>query len=210
MRNWGTGNGGGKFGMRNWGAGDERARRCVSVAALALTCARRCVPAAALPSARGWSCVPVAAFALGSRLLFAAWRQTGRLAICFVSILPDRDRHCAFSRCRCGYLTLLVHFGIVRLFVAISTGLRGDEKRGVRGGWRRGRCTLLRGCIGFAAFSAGSTLELNVEAALRPPQTAPKSRMWKRHCRLSGLSSRCGGVGVVRVRSAVARAHGKT
>ena len=42
--------------------------------------------------------------------------------------------------------------------------------------------------------TAGSTLGLNVEAALRPPQTAPKSQMWKPHCGLSGLSSRCGGV----------------
>ena len=50
-------------------------------------------------------------------------------------------------------------------------------------------CALLRSCIGLVMLSAGSTLGLNVEAALRPPQTAPKSRMWKRHCRLSGLSS---------------------
>ncbi len=32
------------------------------------------------------------------------------------------------------------------------------------------------------------------------PQTAPKSRLWKRHCRLSGLSSRCGGAGLVQIR----------
>ena len=63
---------------------------------------------------------------------------------------------------------------------------------------RRG--ALMRNRIGFDMFSAGSTLGLNVEAALRPPQTAPKSRKWKRHCRLSGLSSRCGGVGLVRIR----------
>ena len=100
----------------------------------------------------------------------------------------------AFSMRRCGYLPLWVHFKLSRLFLAITTGCRGRGERG----WRRGRCTLLRGRIGFAAFSAGSTLGLNVEAALRPPQTAPKSRMWKRHCRLSGLSSRCGGVGIVR------------
>ena len=36
------------------------------------------------------------------------------------------------------------------------------------------------------------------------PQTAPKSQKWKRHCRLSGLSSRCGGVALVRIRSACA------
>ena len=41
------------------------------------------------------------------------------------------------------------------------------------------------------------------------PQTAPKSQKWKRHCRLSGLSSRCGGVALVRIR-AVTRVHGKT
>ena len=56
--------GGKKFGMRNWGAGDGRVRRCLSVAALCL----------------------------GSRLLFAAWRQTGRLAIACVPIPPGRDR----------------------------------------------------------------------------------------------------------------------
>ena len=50
----------------------------------------------------------------------------------------------------------------------------------------------MRGHIGLEILSAGSTLGLNVEAALRPPQTAPKSRMWKRHCRLSGLSSGAG------------------
>ncbi len=62
----------------------------------------------------------------------------------------------------------------------------------------------LRSHIGFAALSVGSTLGLNVEAALLLSQTAPKSRMWKRHCRLSGLSSRCGGVVLVRIRRACA------
>ena len=38
-------------------------------------------------------CGSVAAFSLGSRLLFAALRQTGRLAISCVSIPPGRDRH---------------------------------------------------------------------------------------------------------------------
>ena len=36
------------------------------------------------------------------------------------------------------------------------------------------------------------------------PKPAPKSRMWKRHCRLSGLSSRCGGVALVQIRRACA------
>ena len=74
---------------------------------------------------------------------------------------------------------------------------RGERRTGLRGR-RRGFCASLRNRIGFAAFSAGSTL------GLRAPKPAPKSRMWKRHCRLSGLSSRCGGVGVVRIRRACA------
>ena len=69
-------------------------------------------------------------FALGSRLLFAAWRQTERLAICFVPIPQVEIAICAFSRCWCGYLPWQVHFGFVRLFVAISTGYRGTEERG--------------------------------------------------------------------------------
>ena len=70
----------------------------------------------------------------------------------------------AFSRCRCGYLPLWVHFGFGRLFVAISTGYRstgerGNGRTGLRG-WRRGLCALLRKHIGFAILSAGSTLGL--------------------------------------------------
>ena len=38
-------------------------------------------------------CGSVGALFLGLRLLFAAWRQTGRLAMCCVSIPPGRDRH---------------------------------------------------------------------------------------------------------------------
>ena len=55
---------------------------------------------------------------------------------------------------------------------------------------RRGVGALLRERIGFAMFSAGSTLGHNAEAALRPPpQTCAKET------RLPGLSSfdsRCG------------------
>ena len=81
------------------------------------------------------------------------------------------------------------------------------------GGWRRGACALLRGRIGSEMLSAGSTLGLNVEAALRPPQTASKS------LRLSGLSSGAGraaecalrgGVVLVWIRCAVTRVHRKT
>ena len=128
-----------------------------------------------------------------------------RLAASCVSIPPGRDRHSCVLAVLFGYLPLWVHFGFVRLFVAISTGLpgmRGTENGGR--GWRRGLCASLHNRIGIVSFSAGRTLGLNVEAAQRPPQTAPKS------LRLSGLSSRCGGVVLVWIRCAVTRVHGKT
>ena len=134
-------------------------------------------------------CSSVVAFTVGSRLLFVS-RQTGRLAESCVPIPPGRDRLCAFSQCRCGYLPLWVHFGFARFLQATRRVTGNTGKRG----WRRGACASLRNRIGFEMLSAGSTLRQNVEAALRPPQTASKSRMWKRHCRLSGLSSRCGGL----------------
>ena len=119
--------------------------------------------------------------------------------MCCVSIPQGRDRLRAFSRRWRGYLPWRVHFGFVRFFMAISTGYRGHGRRGTRnGGWRRGLCASLRNHISSVGLSAGSTLGLNVEAALRPPQTAPKS------LRLSGLSSRCGGVVLVRIRGACA------
>ena len=68
--------------------------------------------------------------ALGSRLLFDAERQTGRLAISCVSIPRVEIAIRAFSRCWRGYLPQWVHFGFVRLFVAISTGLSGTRGAG--------------------------------------------------------------------------------
>ena len=91
--------------------------------------------------------------------------------------------------------------GAVICLCGFTSGLRVSCRRSRRvtgntgkRGWRRGACASLRNRIGFEMLSAGSTLRQNVEAALRPPQTASKSRMWKRHCRLSGLSSHCGGL----------------
>ena len=112
----------------------------------------------------------------------------------------------AFSRCWCGYLPWLVHFGFVRLFVAISTGLRRDVERGERG-WRQGASGSLRNHIGSVSLSAGSTLGLNVEAALRSPQTAPKSQKWKPHCGLSGLSSGAGRAAKYALRGALPSVH---
>ena len=64
-------------------------------------------------------------------------RQTGRLAGCSVPVPPwVVIAGSAFSNRRCGYPALLVHFGLVRFFMAIPTeneGTRGTEN-GVGGG----------------------------------------------------------------------------
>ena len=74
-----------------------------------------------------WHTFLLERFAFGSRLLFAAERQTGRLAISCVSIPPGRDRHSCVLMALFGYLPLWVHFGFTRFFVAISTGYRDAE-----------------------------------------------------------------------------------
>ena len=158
-----------------------------------------------------------------------------------------RDRHSCV-------LVALVRLSTLAGSLRVCSFICGDPDggRGERG-WRLSVSALLRNHIGFAMFSAGSTLGLRapnlrqrvfdsldslhaaaglpwcVFAALvrfcatasallgfprgvrwgYAPQTAPKSQKWKRHCRLSGLSSRCGGVALVRIR-AVTRVHGKT
>ena len=152
----------------------------------------------------------IAAFAFGSRLPSRFYRRVclwftpvffplsgkkRRLAICSVPILPGRDRLRAFSQCRCGYLPLWVHFGFVRFFMAISTGYR-DAEDGDTGSVARPLCVFAQPhwrCCAFRGEYAGAAR----------PKPAPKS------LRLSGLSSRCGGVALVRIR-AVTRVHGKT
>ena len=127
-----------------------------------------------------------------------------RLAVSYVPVPPGRDRH---SRVLAVSARLSAFVGSLRVWPFLYGDL--DGVTGVRGhgngerGWRRGLCALLRKRFGLAMLSAGSTLGLNVEAALRPPQIAPKS------LRLSGLSSGAGrvrecisrgGVGLVRIR----------
>ena len=73
----------------------------------------------------------------------------------------------AFSNRRCGYPALLVHFGLVRFFMAIPTGNEETRERGERSR-RRGVGASLREHIGFEVFSAGSPL-----GAARP-QTCAK------------------------------------
>ena len=194
MRNWSTGNGGGKFGMRNWGAGDERVRHCVSGAVFCLGSrlvfaflSRRC------PRARLALRFCCGAFPRFTPVFFLLEEKETACGI-LRSYSAGRDRHSCVLAVLFGYLPRLVHFGFGCFFVAISTGYEGRsyEGHGARG-WRRGACTSLRNRIGFAAFSAGSTL------GLRAPDCAKESstlwtlltlrRGWvgacSRHCRLS-------------------------
>ena len=97
-------------------------------------------------------------------------RQTGRLAICCVSIPPwVVIAGSAFSNRQCDYRGWLVHFGLARFLAAIPTE---DAENGVGG---EAKCVLCEH-IGFAVFSAGSTL------GLRAPDCAKETR-------LPGLSS---------------------
>ena len=57
---------------------------------------------------------------------------------------------CAFSMCRCGYLPWLVHFGIVRFFRAISTGLPGCGDAGTGNG--AGGAAFVRLCAAALAL----------------------------------------------------------
>ena len=77
----------------------------------------------------------------------------------YVPFLFRRGSGSPFARSRMsrGYRTWLVHFGLARFFMAIPT--ENERERGERGRRRGGRA-LLRKHIGFAAFSAGSTLGL--------------------------------------------------
>ena len=91
----------------------------------------------------------------------------------------------AFSRCWRGYLPLWVHFGFGRFFVAISTGLPGTRGTGLAA---RHLCAFAQAhwlCYAFRGEYVGAPR----------PKPAPKS------LRLSGLSSRCGGVMLVRIRA---------
>ena len=76
-----------------------------------------------------------------------------------------RDRHLYVLMTLCGYQTLLVHFGLVRFFMAIPTEYEGT--RGTESAARRS--AFLREPIGFDMFSAGSTL------GLRAPDCAKES-----------------------------------
>ena len=82
-----------------------------------------------------------------------------------------RDRHSCVLAALFGYLPLWVHFGFVRFFMAIPTENEGDaENGGTRGTESAARqSAFLCDRIGFAVFSAGSTL------GLRAPDCAKES-----------------------------------
>ena len=75
-----------------------------------------------------------------------------------------RDRHSCVLGLPCGYRTWLVHFGLVRFFMAIPTGNEETRERGERRERRTEsaarQSAFLRDRIGFVMFSAGSPLGL--------------------------------------------------
>ena len=125
---------------------------------------------------------------------FVRKKETACDALRFYS--AGRDRHSCVLAVLARLSGLAGSLRVCAFLYGDPDGLPGTRGHGAtrKRGWRRGLCALLRGRIGLVGLSAGSTLGLKVEAALRPPQTAPKS------LRLSGLSSGAG-----RVRECVLR-----
>ena len=134
-----------------------------------------------LPSVCARHCGSIAVFCLGSRLLFAALRQTERLAVSCVPVPPGRDRHSCVLGALFGYLPLWFHFGIVRFICGDLDGVAGDA--GLRGLAARPMCAFTQAlwpCYAFRGEYAGAKCgsrtaaapdcakESNVEAALRP------------------------------------------
>ena len=101
-----------------------------------------------------------------------------------------RSRDVGAVICLCGFTSgLAVYLWRSRR----GTEDAGDEETELRG-WLRGLCAI---ALALKCFPRGVRWGC-------APQTAPKS------LRLSGLSSRCGGVVLVWIRCAVTRVHGKT
>ena len=177
---------------RRWCGCRARLERGADLRGDALSVAVFCVWCVTRP------CGSVDAFCLRfTPVFFPLSGKKRRLAGSCVPVPPGRDRLRAFSRRWCGYQARWVHFGLVRLFVAISTGYRGRWRRRTENG------------AGGAAFVRLCAITLALQCFPRgvrwgyAPQTAPKS------LRLSGLSSGAGrvskyalrgGVGLVRTR----------
>ena len=157
--------------------------------------------------ARVWLCGSVAALPLRTvGIAFLSRRFSSVHACCLSCDKQDGLRYApflfrrveiairAFSRCQCGYLPLLVHFGFGRFFMAIPTGDRGRGKRSYEGYGVRGTGLAARRLCVFAQSHWPCEFFRGEYVGAARPKPAPKS------LRLSGLSSRCGGVVLVRVR----------
>ncbi len=134
-------------------------------------------------------------FVLRSRLLFVS-RQTERLAMRCVPVPQGRDRHSHVLGALARLSTLAGSLRVCAFLYGDLDGVIGDAGNGGTGLAARPLCVFAQPhwyCYAFRREYVGATR----------PKPAPKS------LRLSGLSSRCGGVGLVRIR-AVARVHGKT
>ena len=134
-------------------------------------------------------------FVLRSRLLFVS-RQTERLAMRCVPVPQGRDRHSHVLGALARLSTLAGSLRVCAFLYGDLDGVIGDAGNGGTGLAARPLCVFAQPhwyCYAFRGESVGAAR----------PKPAPKS------LRLSGLSSRCGGVGLVRIR-AVARVHGKT
>ena len=97
----------------------------------------------------------------------------------YVAFLFRRGSRSPIARSRIA--GAVIRLGWFTLGLRVFCGDPDGSTRGRGGRRRRGVGALLRDHIGFAAFSAGSPLGRNVEAALRPrPQTCAKesSTLW--------------------------------
>ena len=161
--------------MRNWGAGNERARHCGSVAAVC----RRFAHGIAVLLER---------LAFGSRLSFFLCQEIRDGLRCLAFLFRRVEIAIrAFSLCLYGYLPLAGSLRVCAFLYGDLDGVIGDAGNGGTGLAARPLCVFAQPhwyCYAFRREYVGATR----------PKPAPKS------LRLSGLSSRCGGVVLVRVR----------
>ena len=171
-------------GWRDCARGGCSAERCGSRAGAVFVLLRSCGSIGMSCARSRPSYVPIGMSYARSRLLFAhSAKQNG---LRYVPFLFRRGSGSPFVRSQwpCAYRTWWVHFGLARFFMAIPTENEGTRERGGRGkrSRRRGVGAFLRGHIGFAMLSAGSTL------GLRAPDCAKETRLPG----LSSFDSRCG------------------
>ena len=122
----------------------------------------------------------------GSRLLFVL-RQTGRLAVSCVSIPPGRDRHSCVLAVLARLSALAGSLRVWPFLCGDLDGVTGDAGTRGTGLAAQHLCAFAQAhwlCYAFRGEYVGAPR----------PKPAPKS------LRLSGLSSRCGGVMLVRIR----------